>query len=99
MSEEQGFRVADNAGASRYELFIADELAGFADYKLGPRTILLPYIEVDPALQGRGFASRFTAEILADCRARGLMVKATCPFIVDYLRSHPEYDDLTAPRA
>jgi predicted GNAT family acetyltransferase len=99
MGEEQDFRVADNPGAGRYELFVANELAGFADYRLGPGRILLPYIEVDPALQGRGLASRFTAEILADCRARGLTVEATCPFIVDYLRSHPEYDDLTAPRA
>jgi len=91
-------RIVDNIDESRYELWMGgDRLAGFADYRLSEKQILLPHVEIDPVLQGRGFASVLTAAMLDDCRARGFAVEATCPFIESYLQAHPEYDDIVAP--
>lgn len=90
--------MTDNAEGRRYEMFIGDSLVGFAEYKLSDDHILFKYIEVEPALQGRMLGSTLTKAVLDDARARGLTVSATCPFIVDYLAAHPEYDDL-APKA
>jgi uncharacterized protein len=88
--------VADNPAESRYEMKVGEDLIGFAEYKLSEGHILFTYIEIDPVLQGRMLGSSLTAAALDDCRTRGLSVSATCPFIVDYLRNHPEYDDITA---
>ena len=88
-------RVEDNKAASRYELFEADRLAGFVDYRLAEGSILFTYIEIEPALQGRGLATTLTEAALNDARQRELKISARCPFIVDYLDQHPEY---VAPR-
>jgi predicted GNAT family acetyltransferase len=84
-------RVEDNKEAARYELFEADRLIGFADYRLGEGSILFTYIEIEPALQGRGLATTLTEAALNDARSRELKISARCPFIVDYLDQHPEY--------
>jgi uncharacterized protein len=84
-------RVEDNKEASRYELYEEDRLLGFTDYRLSEGSILFTYIEIEPALQGRGLASTLTEAALNDARARQLSISARCPFIVDYLDQHPEY--------
>jgi predicted GNAT family acetyltransferase len=96
VSAEGEPRVVDNTNADRYEMFIGGDLVGFAEYKASDGHMLFTYIEVEPALQGRMLGSTLTAAALDDCRARGLTVSARCPFIVDYLRNHPEYDDIKA---
>jgi predicted GNAT family acetyltransferase len=84
-------RVVDNKDASRYELFEGDRRIGFADYRLAEGSILFTYIEIEPALQGRGLATTLTEAALNDARLRELEISARCPFIVDYLDQHPEY--------
>jgi len=90
-TDDQGFRVTDDREAARYELYLEEERVGFADYQLGEGRIHFTYIEVDPALQGRGLASMLTEAALKDAQSRGLSITARCPFIVDYLDTHPEY--------
>jgi uncharacterized protein len=89
-------RIEDNAEARRYELWSGDRLLGFAEYRAGPGRRLFPYVEIDPVMQGRGLGGLLTAAALDDCRRKGLAVEATCPFVVAYLRNHPEYDDIVA---
>jgi len=89
MAEE--LRVIDNTEENRYELFEGERRLGFADYRLAEGSILFTYIEVEPALQGRGLATTLTEAALTDARERGLAISARCPFIADYLDQHPEY--------
>jgi len=86
---EQAFHVVDNRDASRYELTVNGVEAGFIDYVLTNDVMVMSYIEIDPAFGRRGFGGRLTQEALDDCRARGLTVVPTCPFIADYVRTHP----------
>ena len=87
---EEAVQVTDNRDASRYELTVGGVDVGFVDYKLADSEIVLAYIEIDPAFGGQGWGGRLTHAVLEDCRSRGLTVIPTCPFIVDYVRKHPE---------
>ena len=87
---EQAVQVVDNRDASRYELSIGGVNAGFIDYRLKDSSIVLAYIEIDPAFGGQGFGGRLTQAALDDCRSRGLTVVPACPFIADYMRKNPE---------
>jgi predicted GNAT family acetyltransferase len=56
------------------------------------------HTEVDPAVEGTGVGSELVAAALHDIRERGLSAVVICPFVRAYMRRHPEYADLVAPR-
>ena len=96
MSEQDEPRVVDDREVSRYELFVGDELAGFAAYRLEPGRIVLTHTELDPAFEGRGLAGRLAKKALEDARAQGLRVVPACEYMARYLERHAEYADLVA---
>jgi predicted GNAT family acetyltransferase len=81
---------------NRYELQLDGQTIGFADALPRGDAVVMPHVEVQPAYEGRGFGSRLVKAALDDIRARGLRVVPICPFVVVYLRRHPEYADLQA---
>ena len=85
--------VKDNPARSRYELEVDGHIA-FVLYRLHPGVIEYYHTEVPTELGGRGVGSKLAAGVLAAARARGLKVKATCPFIAAYVKKHPEAADL-----
>lgn len=96
MSERDEVEVVRNDGASRYEAFLADELAGYAQFQLTDGGIALTHTVVDDAYEGKGVGSRLAATALDDARANGLRVAPRCSFIKAYIERHPEYLDLVA---
>jgi uncharacterized protein len=89
--------VADNPAASRYEIRVGDDLAGFADYRVKPGRIVMTHTEIDPSFEGRGLGGRLAAGALDDLRRRHLTVTPLCPFIAKFIHEHPDYGDLVAP--
>ena len=89
-------RVVDNPEANQYELHLDDEVIGLASYKREVDVMVFPHFEVNPEHQGGGMASSIARFALDDCRERGLKVRAVCPYLVTFLKRHPEYQDLTA---
>jgi|HubBroStandDraft_6_1064221.scaffolds.fasta_scaffold2427221_1 predicted GNAT family acetyltransferase len=87
-------RVVDNPDRNRYEAYVQDSLAGFVTYRTRPGVVTLVHTEVDRAFEGHGVGGRLAAGALEDARARGVQVEPLCPFIVTYLRRHPEFADL-----
>ncbi len=87
MAETQ---VTDNASESRFELRLDGELAGWIDYRRAGDTVALTHAEVRPELRNRGHAETMTRETLADLKQRGLRARAVCPFVVAYVRRHPD---------
>lgn len=86
--------VRDNPTANRFEAWLGDELAGFAEYRhVGARLVFF-HTEVLPAFGGRGIGNRLAAGALDAARARGLRVTLRCPFIAAYVRAHHEYADM-----
>jgi len=71
-------------------------MVGSILYTLADGAITLVHTDVDPAFEGEGLGSVLVAGALGDIRSRGLKLHAVCPFVVAYLRRHPEQADLLA---
>jgi predicted GNAT family acetyltransferase len=88
--------VTDNAGERRYEARAGEEVIGFIDYRLAPGQMRLLHTEVDRDVEGEGVGSLLVARALDDIRLRGLEVVPFCPFVLAFIKRHPEYSDLVA---
>ena len=87
--------VTDAGERSRFEAHDAGgALAGFLEYIRTDGLVVYPHTEVDPAFEGRGVGGELARAALDDARARGLRVRASCPFVAGWLVRHPEYQDL-----
>lgn len=91
--DQESSAVRDNPAKSRFELEIDGSLA-LAEYRLDDGVMTFTHTESPPALHGRGAASALIRGALLAARARGLKVRATCTFVVVYLKRHPEFSDL-----
>ena len=87
--------VTDHAARQRFELVEEGKLA-FADYRRDGTGLILPHVEADPALRGRGTAGRLMAGVMEHARAQGLKVAPVCGYAVAWIGRHPEYRDLLA---
>mgnify|MGYP003345689723 CR=1 FL=1 len=85
--------VRHNAEKSRYELEIDGHLA-LAEYVLRDGVMTFTHTESPPALAGKGAASKLVHGALLWAREHGLKVRATCSFVVAYLKRHKEFADL-----
>ena len=74
----------------RYEIHLDGKMVGFADVVIDGDAALLPHVEVDPDYEGRGLGSKLVKATLAGLRERGLVVRAQCPFVIEYLKRHPD---------
>jgi predicted GNAT family acetyltransferase len=83
-------RITDNEGASRFEIFVEDELAGFAEYQLTDGGITFTHTVIDDAFEGQGLGGKLAASVLTTAKDRGLKVTPLCSFIRGYLELHPE---------
>lgn len=88
--------VTRNPDRNRYEATFAGDstVAGFVDYQETHELVALTHTEVDAAFEGRGVANALARAALDDVRARDHKALVICPFILGWLRRHPEYRDL-----
>jgi uncharacterized protein len=82
----------------RYEATVTTEdgeraVAGFLDYTVQGRLIVLDHTEVDPAFEGRGIGSALARAALDDTRRTGRRAVPVCPFIRSWVDRHPDYTD------
>ena len=90
--------VVDNQGENRFEIRIGDELA-FLTYRRDGDAIAYTHTEVPPSLEGRGIAAKLATHALDYARANKLEVVPLCPYVAEYIKRHPAYEDLVAPRS
>ncbi len=86
--------VQDNPGASRFEITVDDELAGWVDYRADGDVYALPHTRVLPAFEGRGIGSELIVGTLRELAERDAQVLPFCPFVPKVIRDHPEFLDL-----
>jgi len=78
----------DNLAEHRYELVVEGYLT-FADYRdVGHDPSVRVIMHVETSRVGHGYASRLMAEIVADAKARGQKLRASCAFAVAYFKRH-----------
>jgi uncharacterized protein len=87
--------ITDNTARGRFELEEEEKLA-FANYRLEGNVLVLPHVEADPALRGKGAAGRLMSGVLELARERGWKVRPICGYAAAYIERHPEYRDLLA---
>ncbi|MEM1056944.1 MAG: GNAT family N-acetyltransferase [Bacteroidota bacterium] len=76
--------------------FAVDTDHGLAhlDYILTTDLISLVHTEVPVGAEGQGIGNALAKAGLDYARAEGLKVLPTCPFVLAYIRRHPEERDL-----
>jgi uncharacterized protein len=95
MSAEPLAPVIHNAAQSRFEMVLGNEIA-VCDYRMDGATMVLPHTWVPPAHEGRGIAAAMVAAALDHARRCGMRVRPLCSYAAQYMRRHPETQDLTA---
>ena len=88
--------IRDNAEAHRYELRVEGQTA-VVIYNLTGENLMITETLVPQALEGRGIASRLARHVIADARARSLLILPVCPFFSAYLQKHPADADVVHP--
>jgi predicted GNAT family acetyltransferase len=86
--------VRDNPPELRYEALLDGRLVGLIRYRTEPGLVVLVHSEIDLDLEESGVGEALVRGALVDIRARGLRVVPHCPYVIDYLRRHPEEADL-----
>ena len=87
--------VTNDADGRRYEALVEHAtVAGFVEYQETDELVVLTHTEVDPSFEGRGIGGALARAALDDIRERGLKALVICPFIIGWLRNHPEYQGL-----
>jgi predicted GNAT family acetyltransferase len=89
--------VVDAPAASRFEIHVGDELAGFVTYRRHPDYIVFVHTEIFDKWEGHGLGSKLARAVLDQARAEGLRVVPRCPFVAAYIKGHAEYADLVRP--
>ncbi|MEU8383124.1 GNAT family N-acetyltransferase [Streptosporangium sp. NPDC048865] len=86
--------VSDAPGASRFEILLDGEVAGFVEYRLRAGKIIFTHTEILPEHGGKGLGGRLVSAALDASRSAGRSVVPLCPFVARYIRRHPAYKDL-----
>lgn len=82
--------VRNNGEAKRYELEVDGELS-VVTYNLSAPNLMITETLVAERLEGKGIASRLAKHVIADAKARNLLILPVCPFFAAYLQKHPEH--------
>ncbi len=85
--------ITDNTARRRFELEEEGKLA-FADYRLDGDILILPHVEADPALRGKGTAGRLMTGVLEKAKEQGWKVRPICGYAAAFIERHPEFRDL-----
>src|ERR1700736_2135704 len=81
--------VVHNASNQRFEINIDGQLS-ILEYTFKNHRLFLTHTEVPPALESKGLGTKLAHAALEYARQNDLTVIAICPFVQDYVASHPE---------
>lgn len=88
--------IRDDLEASRYEILVDGEVAGFVDYHRSDERLFVPRTVTLPAYRGQGLASRLVRHVMDEALREGRQVSTSCWYVRDWLAAHPEYREVTA---
>ena len=88
--------VLHNERLHRFEATV-DGLISLITYVRSADRITLNHTEVPPPLEGQGIAGKLTETALEFARSSQLRVAPRCSYVANYMRKHPESQDLLTP--
>jgi predicted GNAT family acetyltransferase len=91
--------VVNDREAERFVLPLHGPEPAYIDYSLGSDGVVnLLHAEVPVAARGHGVGAELVRETLELARREGFRVVPICPFVVAWLRRHPDFGDVLAER-
>lgn len=88
--------VRDNPDESRFQLLLADRVAGSVTYQRRDGVIVLDHTEVAEDYAGRGLGSALARGVFDELRRQAAVVELDCPYLERWLARHPEYAEVVA---
>lgn len=85
-------QIFNNSERQQFQVSVGDYLA-FLEYRLHEGMIVLMHTDVPDQLAGKGIGSALASFALNYAHDNHLPIKVYCPFVLSYLKRHPEYDD------
>jgi len=87
--------VTHDASGRRFATIVEGH-ACEVDYRLADGVMTITHTGVPAAVGGRGIAGALIRAALEHARAEGWKVVPACSYAVDWMKKHPEFDDLRA---
>jgi predicted GNAT family acetyltransferase len=94
--EHTAIAIVHNPPHHRFEASLDGHLAR-AEYRVADGVMRMTHTEVPREFEGRGVAAALVRTALGYAREHGLRVAPQCPYVVGYMRRHPETHDLLPP--
>ncbi len=94
-TDKTGAEATVSAADGKYTIAVDGETVGLAAFADRDNQRVFYHTEVDEEFGGRGLASIVIGEGLAATRADGKRIVAVCPTVADFIKKHPEFDDIT----
>lgn len=88
-SEPTDIEVTYQPDRSTYEVTVAGDVVGRADYVAEGDNVVFTHTIVKPEHRGRGIAGRLVEHAVEDVRGKGLHPVGQCWYVADYLADHP----------
>ena len=85
--------VTDNEKQMQFQIHTDGEMA-FLEYRFHKDNIALMHTLVPDKIGGKGIASALAQYALEWAKEHHKKVMVYCPFVAEYLKKHPEYDEL-----
>ena len=92
--EQAEIRVTENPDAEEFTILVDGEPAGATVYRRHGEDYAFMHTTIDDRFEGRGLGSILVRESLDEVRVRGAGVLPYCPFVMAWMRKHPEYLEL-----
>ncbi|MFK5647522.1 GNAT family N-acetyltransferase [Ornithinimicrobium sp. LYQ121] len=89
--------VVHRPAQSRFEAMSGEEVVGYLSYEIVGSTVDIQHTVVEPAHRKKGVGAALVEEALREIRAEKLRVRATCPFVAEFIQEHPEHQSLLEP--
>ena len=81
--------IVHNADRRRFEASLGHDVA-HADYTMMHGVMRMTHTEVPRAFEGRGIAAALVRAAMSYAHEHGLRIAPYCPYVVSYMRRHPE---------
>lgn len=99
MNEEyKDLELVNNEVAKRFEMSVGEHKA-IIEYKQNPHTMVLLHTEVPQQLEGKGAATAIIEKVLKLVETNQQKLIPVCPFVVAYVKRHPEWNRILDARA
>jgi predicted GNAT family acetyltransferase len=86
-------RIVNNRLKHRFETEVGSKTA-FLNYILRDNVVTFTHTEVPASLNGRGIGTALVKAGLGYAIEQGLRVVPQCPFVADFISTHPQYQSI-----